>query len=44
MASYRNGTMAGMALTNAERRRRFRERRADVEPVRTVGVSRTPKD
>ena len=36
--------MAGMALTNAERQRRFRERRAAGEPVRTVAVSRTPKD
>ena len=36
--------MAGMALTNAERQRRFRERRAAGKPVRTVAVSRTPKD
>ena len=36
--------MAGMALTNAERQRRFRERRAAGEPVRTVAVARTPKD
>ena len=35
---------AGMALTNAERQRRFRERRAAGEPVRTVAVARTPKD
>ena len=36
-----------MALTNAERQRRFRERRAAGEPVRTVPVrtvARTPKD
>ena len=31
-----------MALTNAERQRRFRERRAAGEPVRTVKVARTP--
>ena len=36
--------MAAMALTNAERQRRFRERRAAGEPVRTVAVARTPKD
>ena len=37
--------MAGMALTNAERQRRFRERRNAGEPVRTVvAVPRTPKD
>ena len=36
--------MAGMALTNAERQRRFRERRAAGEPVRTVAVARTPTD
>ena len=34
--------MAGMALTNAERQRRFRERRAAGEPVRTVAGARTP--
>ena len=33
---------SGMALTNAERQRRFRERRAVGEPVRTVAVARTP--
>ena len=33
-----------MALTNAERQRRFRERRAAGEPVRPVTVSRTPRD
>ena len=31
-----------MALTNAESQRRFRERRAAGEPVRTVAVARTP--
>ena len=34
--------MAAMALTNAERQRRFRERRAAGEPVRMVAVARTP--
>ena len=34
--------MGGMALTNAERQRRFRERRAAGEPVRTVAGARTP--
>ena len=36
--------MAGMALTNAERQRRFRARRAAGEPVRTVEVARPPED
>ena len=36
--------MAGVALTNAERQRRYRERCAAREPVRTVAVARTPKD
>ena len=30
---YSNGAMAGMALTNAERQRRFRERRRAAVPV-----------
>ena len=33
-----------MPLTNAERQRRYRERRAAGEPVRTVAVRTPPKD
>ena len=34
VSRYSNATMAGMALTNAERQRRFRERRRAAVPVK----------
>ena len=39
-----NGYNGLVGMTNAERQRRFRERRAAGEPVRTVAVAKTPKD